>query len=82
MKIRLLCFSLLRDLTGFAETVYETDPGVERVRDLLEELEGRWEGLADWRDRLLVAVNQEYADGDTELSEGDEVALMPPVQGG
>jgi molybdopterin synthase catalytic subunit/molybdopterin converting factor small subunit len=31
---------------------------------------------------LLYAVNREYADRDRELSDGDEVALIPPVSGG
>jgi molybdopterin synthase catalytic subunit len=30
----------------------------------------------------LVAVNQEYASPETQLSSGDEVALIPPVAGG
>ena len=33
-------------------------------------------------DRLLVAVNQEYADFDKEVNDGDEVAFFPPVTGG
>ena len=33
-------------------------------------------------DRLLVAVNQEYANFDKEISDGDEVAFFPPVTGG
>ncbi|MYJ67599.1 MAG: MoaD/ThiS family protein [Gemmatimonadetes bacterium] len=32
--------------------------------------------------RAAVAVNRSYANGDTVLSEGDEVALIPPVAGG
>jgi molybdopterin converting factor subunit 1 len=31
---------------------------------------------------LLYAVNKEYAERDRPLSEGDEVALIPPVSGG
>ena len=31
---------------------------------------------------LVVAVNQEYASHDLPLSEGDEVAFIPPVSGG
>jgi len=33
-------------------------------------------------DRLLVAVNQEYANFDKEVFDGDEVAFFPPVTGG
>ena len=32
--------------------------------------------------RLLVAVNQEYADFNKEVNDGDEVAFFPPVTGG
>jgi molybdopterin synthase catalytic subunit len=32
--------------------------------------------------RVVMAVNQEYADGSVELRSGDEVALIPPVSGG
>ena len=31
---------------------------------------------------LRIAVNQEYVKDDTELYDGDEVVLIPPVQGG
>ncbi len=33
-------------------------------------------------DNTLAAVNQEYADPDTPLQAGDEVAFFPPVTGG
>lgn len=33
-------------------------------------------------DRVLIAVNQEYADGDQPVRDGDEVAFFPPVTGG
>ncbi len=31
---------------------------------------------------LLVSINLEFADLETPVSEGDEVAFMPPVTGG
>ena len=31
---------------------------------------------------LVMAVNREYADADTVLGAGDELALIPPVSGG
>jgi molybdopterin synthase catalytic subunit len=33
-------------------------------------------------DRLRVSVNYEFAQGESVLSEGDEVAFLPPVSGG
>ncbi len=43
-----------------------------------------WPALAlgDEPAGLLLAVNHAYADRDTELQDGDEVALIPPVSGG
>ena len=35
-----------------------------------------------WKDKLLFAVNCEFADLESMVKEGDEIALMPPVQGG
>ena len=31
---------------------------------------------------LRIAINQEYVKDDTELKDGDEIVLIPPVQGG
>jgi MoaE-MoaD fusion protein len=39
-------------------------------------------GLGDEPNGLLYAVNKQYAGRDTPLSDGDEVALIPPVSGG
>jgi sulfur-carrier protein len=33
-------------------------------------------------ERILIAINQEYADGDHPVRDGDEVAFFPPVTGG
>jgi len=82
MRIRLLYFSVLRDLADGDEVDYETGTGIDTVGDLLAELYAVRPALADWDDRLLLAVNGSYATRDTPIASGDEVALMPPVQGG
>lgn len=80
MRLRVLFFSLLQDRFGTEERL-EQFPG-RTVADLLQyyrviapELAGLWDVIA-------VAVNQQYARGTAELSDGDEVALLPPVSGG
>lgn len=82
MNVRVLFFSQLRDLCGVDELACALDSGDAVVGDLLEKLYTDHDGLREWDGRLLVAVNQEYADRATTLGEGDEIAVMPPVQGG
>jgi len=73
MGVHVRLFAGLRERAGWsmreidAHTVAEVWPAL----DLGDEPEG-----------LLYAVNREYADRDRELSDGDEVALIPPVSGG
>jgi MoaE-MoaD fusion protein len=67
-------FAGLRELAGYAEC--EVD-GVARVGDVWPAL-----GLGDEPPGLLYAVNREYAEPGQPLSDGDVVALIPPVSGG
>ncbi len=81
MKVKVLYFSLLRDASGKVSEVVELGEG-SRVRDLLEFLRGRYPKLRELGLGILVAVNGREVREDWELSEGDEVALMPPASGG
>ncbi|MDB4970132.1 MAG: molybdenum cofactor biosynthesis protein, partial [Myxococcales bacterium] len=49
---------------------------------LLDELERRHPSLAGLRPAIKVAVNEEFVALDRVLSDGDVVALIPPVAGG
>lgn len=83
--IRLLLFSSLRDLAGVEEIDWSWPPcssGAPTVATLLAEVYERWPALAAWDTRILVAVDLAYAARHTVLRPGQEVALMPPVQGG
>jgi molybdopterin synthase catalytic subunit/molybdopterin converting factor small subunit len=74
MAVRVRLFAGLRERAGWSERELED---VGRVRDIWPKL-----GLGPEPDGLLYAVNKEYAGGDHELADGDEVALIPPVSGG
>ena len=52
------------------------------VSDLIEVVMREHPGLCPNPSALVAAVNQEYADHDHPLAEGDEVAFIPPVSGG
>jgi MoaE-MoaD fusion protein len=66
-------FAGLRERAGWSKRELEVD----RVADVWAALE-----LGDEPDGLLYAVNKRYAERDTVLADGDEVAVIPPVSGG
>jgi molybdopterin synthase catalytic subunit len=74
VKVRL--FAMLRERAGADSLELELPDGA-RVRDALASLGGLADGLS-----LVMAVNREYADGETVLRPDDELALIPPVSGG
>jgi MoaE-MoaD fusion protein len=76
VRITVKLFAGLRERAGENERHLELDAGA-RVSDVWTPL-----GLGDQPEGLLYAVNKEYAPPDRRLSEGDEVALIPPVSGG
>jgi molybdopterin converting factor subunit 1 len=76
VRVVVKLFAGLRERAGTAERALELDAGT-RVGHVWREL-----GLGGEPDGLLYAVNREYADSETPLRDGDEVALIPPVSGG
>ncbi len=81
MKLRVLFFSVLRDITGTDEISVELPAG-STMADLLAHVESCWPKLAEWEKSLLLALDQTYVKRDAALHDGGEVAIMPPVQGG
>lgn len=74
-------FSRLKEAAGCAAWEVELSEGA-RLHDLVRALLEKFPQLAPWDGRLLLAVGLEYATPDHTLREGDEVSIMPPVQGG
>ena len=81
MTVRVLFFSVLKDLTGTDEVSVECPAG-STMADLLGIAFQRWPKLREWDRSLLLALDQTYVKRDAALHDGAEVALMPPVQGG
>ncbi len=55
-----------------------------RVKDLVELLDGGYPQIGELihKKKVLVSVNQEIAHEETEIKDGDEIALLPPFAGG
>ena len=76
MRVTVRLFAGLREQAGISEQELELPEGA-RLADVWAPL-----ALGAEPDGLLYAVNKEYASSERRLSEGDEVALIPPVSGG
>jgi|SRR6516225_12272590 len=81
MRVRVLFFGQLKDITGIAQEDAEISEGA-RVQDLFERYGRRFPKLASFRESIATSVNQEYANWRARLASGDEVAFLPPVSGG
>ena len=77
MSVHVKYFASLREEIGRAEDSVSIS-GSATVEEIWHQTTGNLQ-----RDSLvLVAVNQEYADFDHVVQDGDEVAFFPPVTGG
>jgi molybdopterin synthase catalytic subunit len=81
MRITTLFFASTRDAVG-SRSLQRDLPAGATVAALLQGLVADYPALERGANRLMVAVNSEYADRGLELRDGDEVALIPPVSGG
>ncbi len=81
MKVRVQFYAQLRDLVGMPEVDLELSERA-RVRDLLDEIYARHPVLRPHDKSILVGASVEFVDRNYVLKPGDEIAIMPPVQGG
>jgi len=80
MLLQVLCFGRLRELIAPQLAVELSSPAT--VADLWRTLREQHPALSAYEKSIAIAVNQSFASSSTELAEGDEVALLPPVSGG
>ena len=81
MKVRVQFYAQLRDLVGTREQDLNLPEGAT-VRDLLNEIYAQQPSLRAYDKSILVGVGVEFVDRDYKLKSGEEISIMPPVQGG
>ena len=81
IRVKVLFFGAARDAVGRPEVELELDQEQTSATALAQLIE-KYPNLGRFGRSLLVAVNQEYARGETSLKNGDELAVFPPVSGG
>jgi molybdopterin synthase catalytic subunit len=81
MRVRVLFFGLLKEITGTPQEEIEL-AGAPSAGDLFERYAQRFPKLRAMRASIVLARNRELVSAAAALSDGDEVALLPPVSGG
>lgn len=81
MKVRVQFYAQLCDLTG-AQPLDVDLANETTVSELLEKLYARFPKLREHDKGILVGAGVEFIDRSYKLRPGDEISIMPPVQGG
>ena len=81
MKVRVQFYAHLREVTGIHEMELELPRGAT-VRELLEKIYAQKPALRAHDKSLLIGAGLEFVDRNYKLNPGEEIAIMPPVQGG
>ena len=81
MKIQVQFYAQLRDLVGVCDLEVELPQGAT-VRDLLDQIYERRPALCAHDKSILIGAGLEFVNRNYKLKPGEEIAIMPPVQGG
>ncbi len=81
MKVKVKYFAVCREMFNRDEEEMELPDGAV-LMDILKRLEEEWPEIPEYYQVMQMSVNWEYATERTKLSDGDEIALIPPVTGG
>jgi len=74
-------YAQLRDLIGIRELDVDLSKGAT-VRDLLDQIYAKQPALRRHDKSILIGAGVEFVDRSHKLKPGDEIFIMPPVQGG
>jgi MoaD family protein len=81
VKVRVQFYSQLRDLAGAQELDFDL-PEKSTVGELLDKIYEQKPVLRSRDKSILVGAGVEFVARNYELKAGDEISIMPPVQGG
>ena len=81
MKVKLLFFASLKDIAGRRELEMELDDA-STLQQVTEKLASLYPEIGLMQNSVRIAINQEFADENSSLNNGDEIAFLPPMSGG
>ena len=81
MKVRTQFYAQLRDLAGIREQDFDLAEG-STVGELLDQIYAQHPALRAHDKSILIGAGVEFVDRNYRLKSGEEISIMPPVQGG
>lgn len=81
MHLKILAFARVAEVLGWTRRDLEIE-GEPAVADVWDELQRAQPALAALADSTRVARNGRVVNARERLSDGDEIALLPPAGGG
>ena len=81
MRVTVRLFARLRDIAGSGELTRETPAGAN-VAAVWSSLVAEYPEMSAYEKSISCAVNADYSRFTATVSDGDEVAFLPPVSGG
>jgi len=79
--VKVLFFASLKDITGESGIDLELDENAD-VESLKVEVTSMYPKLKPFMSFVKIAINQEFAEANSVIKNGDELAILPPVSGG
>ena len=77
MKVKVLFFGVLSEVTGTGIKFYEN---VKSIEHLKQRVEDEFPEIIHYK--FKVSLNNDFINDDSELKNGDEIAFLPPFAGG
>ncbi len=80
MVIKILAFGIAKDIIGKEKISLEVDRNIT-IKQLKAALSSKYHKLSSLPS-FFLAVNASYAKDGTKLNKNDEIAIIPPTNGG
>jgi molybdopterin synthase catalytic subunit len=81
VRVKVLFFGQLKDITGRSEELIELSDGA-RLSSVFDHYASVFPRMRELKASIVMACNRQFSDPSAEVEDGDEVAFLPPVSGG
>jgi molybdopterin converting factor subunit 1 len=81
MRVKVLFFGMLKDMTGHSEAHLELPPN-SYLSSVFQHYAADFPELNTFAHSIVMARNHEFSPLSTPIEDGDEIAFLPPVSGG